>query len=497
MLGLVGTPAAEAQIPFVEQVPSPFELGPFAETTTPVLADFDGDGDLNVIISFKYGPIVAYENTGTPEAPAFRAVADTTIIGSGTGFSDASSPVALGDLDGDGDLDGILSNQDGSLRYFENTGTPERPVPRERTGTANPLLNVTVPLSQIAFVDLDDDGDLDLAGASANYEGYGGDGFLSYYENTGSATVPAFAQRTGATNPFDGIRGSGLTLGDGDSDGDLDLVAAIDRDDSVDNVRGFLNVYRNVGTSTAPRFRQVPDARNPFADIEDNRPRPFLMDLDGDNDLDLALGTSLDGVRYFENVLPAPGAGLLGSAAIVAAVARPTVLRDGDGALLTWTHTGPNATYEVHRLFGTTGAFDLLGTVAATNGQELRFHTGPLGDGTVQLRLRRVENDGRSAYGPTAVAQTGIAGTHTLSAPYPNPTPGRAQFVLTAAEAQSVQARIYDLSGRHVADVFAGALEAGLPRRFVVGDGLGAGAYVLRVTGEHFQDAQRFTVVPR
>ncbi|MEL7364195.1 MAG: hypothetical protein AAFN13_19120, partial [Bacteroidota bacterium] len=139
---------------------------------------------------------------------------------------------------------------------------------RERTGTANPLLNVTVPLSQIAFVDLDDDGDLDLAGASANYEGYGGDGFLSYYENTGSATVPAFAQRTGSANPFDGIRGSGLTLGDGDGDGDLDLVAAIDRDDSVDNVRGFLNVYRNVGTSTAPRFRQVPDARNPFADIE-------------------------------------------------------------------------------------------------------------------------------------------------------------------------------------------------------------------------------------
>ena len=61
-------------------------------------------------------------------------------------------------------------------------------------------------------------GDLDLV--VGNY-----DGLLNYMENTGTSTAPAFVQRTGSPNPFDGIdvgsSRSAPALGDLDNDGTL------------------------------------------------------------------------------------------------------------------------------------------------------------------------------------------------------------------------------------------------------------------------------------
>ena len=91
-----------------------------------------------------------------------------------------------------------------------------------RTGAANPLDGQDVgDASTPALGDLDGDGDLDLvAGAS--------DGTFLYYENTGTATSPAFAQRTGAANPLDGRDvgdGSAPALGDLFASGKFDIVA--------------------------------------------------------------------------------------------------------------------------------------------------------------------------------------------------------------------------------------------------------------------------------
>ena len=47
------------------------------------------------------------------------------------------------------------------------------------------------------------------------------DGELNYVENTGTSTAPAFVQRTGSANPFDGVDvGSYSTPALGDLDGD-------------------------------------------------------------------------------------------------------------------------------------------------------------------------------------------------------------------------------------------------------------------------------------
>ena len=57
------------------------------------------------------------------------------------------------------------------------------------------------------------------------------DGELIYIENTGTATAPAFVQRTGGANPFDGIVFSSYStpaLGDFDGDGTLRPRPSID-----------------------------------------------------------------------------------------------------------------------------------------------------------------------------------------------------------------------------------------------------------------------------
>ncbi|MEM6782182.1 MAG: T9SS type A sorting domain-containing protein [Bacteroidota bacterium] len=496
---VVAAPDADAQVAFVEPDPSPFD-GIEALESNPdsavKFADYDGDGDFDFIFSDKYGSFTVYQNVGTPTDPAFVKRVDPSFFEPfGLDINDVVLP-SFADLDDDGDLDVVLTTFDGIVRYFENVGTPTKLRVEERFGAGNPFSDFNDLLDDTVFADLDDDGDLDLIGPTGARTSFGTTGVPTYFENVGTPEAPLFAQRFGEANPFDEIGSvNGFTFGDGDGDGDLDLVAGIS-----DSFQRTLRTYRNVGTPTAPRFVLLPIDRDPFGSVTGTDGlTPALVDLDADGDLDLAFGSDGNGVRYFENVtIVGVRAGKASLEAV--SVPLPAATRDGDGALLAWAHSGPDATYEVHRLLGSAGAFDLLGTVSAKDGEAVRFHTGPLGDavwgGTTEVRLRRVEADGRSAYGPSAEVRTGLAGTHELGEVYPNPTAAGAQFTLRVAEAQEVRVRVYDAAGRHVTEAFSGRVEAGIAERVEIGQGLSAGVYFVRVLGEQFADVQRLTVLP-
>ena len=256
------------------------------------LADIDADGDLDLFVGVLGGAfnpnLTASDNfyflertAGGEYALRTRRFLSQIDVGS-------ESVPALGDIDGDGDLDLLVGNKldpanpsTARLYVFMNEGTASAPAFR---------LADTLDLAPAfhyapALADLDGDGDLDLALGTWN------DGILFYF-NAGSAREPRWVQDSTRTIRL--TRGSNSTpvLVDIDADGDLDLF--------VGEASGELNFYRNDGTRTEPRFVLVSDR---FQDIDaGRRSHPAFLDVDGDGDLDLFLGREEGGVAFYLNV---------------------------------------------------------------------------------------------------------------------------------------------------------------------------------------------------
>ena len=72
----------------------------------------------------------------------------------------ADSKPALVDFDGDGDLDLVVGNANGGLSYFESNGDGTF---AERSGNSNPFHSIVLDAGTApSFVDHDGDGDMDL-----------------------------------------------------------------------------------------------------------------------------------------------------------------------------------------------------------------------------------------------------------------------------------------------------------------------------------------------
>ena len=279
-------------ISFTEQTgtANPFNGIDVGILSAPTFTDIDGDGDLDLIFGQDFGPLHYYENTGTASAPTYTVRTGTANpLGSiNVGF--ASSPT-FADIDGDGDQDLVVGEEDGVLNYYENTGTASSPTYTARTGTANPLNGIDVGrYSTPTFADIDGDGDQDLVVGEE-------DGVLNYYENTGMASAPTYTERTGTANPWDGIdvgQYSSPTFADIDGDGDQDLV--------VGESSGTLLYYENTGTATDPTYTARTGTANPWDGINvGSNSAPTFADIDGDGDQDLVVGENLGDLNYYEN----------------------------------------------------------------------------------------------------------------------------------------------------------------------------------------------------
>ncbi len=164
------------------------------------------------------------------------------------GAADAHRDVAIGDLDGDGDLDAILSSADNAREVWLNNGDLSFSSRSEVSGD----------LRGLALGDLDGDGDLDAFFGGADY------GAHQVWLNNGNATFQS--ADFGAGTSMD------VVLGDLDGDGDLDAIVASD-DASANQI-----LLNNGDGSFSVQLFGTGDSR-----------AAALGDLDGDGDLDAIL----------------------------------------------------------------------------------------------------------------------------------------------------------------------------------------------------------------
>jgi hypothetical protein len=159
---------------------------------SPNLADFDGDGDLDLLCGEFLDGFTYYQNTGTPQRPRFAAgVCLKTAEGRPLRMDlQMITPVAV-DWDGDGDSDLVVGDEDGRVALVENVSerspahaTPQFLAPRYFRQQAD-RVKFGALVTPVA-VDWDGDGDEDLlCGNSA--------GYIAFLENLDGGAPPRLA----------------------------------------------------------------------------------------------------------------------------------------------------------------------------------------------------------------------------------------------------------------------------------------------------------------
>jgi CubicO group peptidase (beta-lactamase class C family) len=359
-----GRPVGQVRIAWASADPERWDLGTLAygpeaaaaEDVT--LADFDGDGDVDVVVACELAHLIYFENPGGPNA---RTVEWRRVIIPITTHRGSYIRAFAADFDGDGHPEVAAANKG---EQNPDVGTPKLSNLSLYLVPPDPLMGgmwreqllaqVHIPINSEP-VDLDGDGDLDIVAGSR------GEGRVLWFENLGDLQFsehpivleppPTDLAVTGFNMDYADLDGDGrrdivstawpgsivllhrpehpddvwnwsvlgsappdqlvsVRLGDIDGDGDLDIFSGAysrgprDRDGplvTVDDPLGRICWFENPGDGSTPWPRH--DISRRKRGMYD---KWLLHDLDGDGDLD-AVGTRgnsqpFDGVIWLEQV---------------------------------------------------------------------------------------------------------------------------------------------------------------------------------------------------
>jgi hypothetical protein len=228
------------------------------DTDELIVADMDGDGDIDLLSSWfdtvGVAGIVWYENT---DGQGNFALEHTIAV------TELHNKLGVADIDGDGDID-VLSAPQGedTIVWYENTDGEGDFAPQK--DIVNPGISAKGAFGVYA-ADLDGDGDMDALSASKD------DDKIAWYENTdGKGTFGA--QKVITTEADYAVS---VNAADLDNDGDLDVLSASARDGKIawyENTdgRGIFGSQMVITTDSGFPYMKV-----------------FAADVDGDGDMDV------------------------------------------------------------------------------------------------------------------------------------------------------------------------------------------------------------------
>ncbi len=230
---------------------------------SPNMYDFDGDGDLDIICGEFLDKLTWFENVGSRERPEY---AEGKILKNAEGVikMDLEMIIPVGvDWEGDGDMDLVIGDEDGRVALVENTGEVKdhMPVFASPKYFKQQAQNVKFGALVTPYsVDWDQDGDEDLiCGNSA--------GYIGFIENLDGGNPPRWDQpkllkaegeviriMAGDSGSIQGPAESKwgyttLSVNDWDGDGLQDII--------VNSIWGSVEWYKNVGSKQNPELSQA------------------------------------------------------------------------------------------------------------------------------------------------------------------------------------------------------------------------------------------------
>ncbi len=282
----------------------------------PVIYDVNADGLPDIMLGnfayldssyYEFGylksklrsQIAVLQNTGTLTNPSFRlATRDFAHLSQ---LKLTGLKPTFADIDNDADVDMICGQSDGTLIFFENIAGPPGNLPVYNTPVFNYKGIDVGDFSAPQLFDLNGDNLQDLIVGKKN-------GFLTYYQNTGTAANAAYTKITdtlGKVNVIDptvSYTGYSTPCFFRDS-GEVKLFVGSDN--------GYIYYFKDIVANLSGKFTAIDsvlifmDADSATFLIKDGtRSGVAVADLDADGYLDMVLGNFAGGLTYYKGIQP-------------------------------------------------------------------------------------------------------------------------------------------------------------------------------------------------
>ena len=516
-------------------------IAPMVVARIVVAADFDADGDPDIVSVSNDDKIALFENIDGQ-----GSFGDQSLI-STVGDLNGLYSVNTADIDGDGDADVVFSTTDEiKVAWFKNIDGKGSfdgyEIVSQRTAFPTYGQGVNIEPS-----DVDGDGDIDIVYSS----GQNNEHVISWYENINGRGD--FGPEIIISTSLEGI--ISLKTGDFDGDGDQDVVAG---SRSGNSVYWYINTD---GFGTYSEGILIPHVSQDVSTVH-------VEDIDQDGDLDILTGYwrgggdfAIDtGISWFENI---DGLGSFGNEIRLSDDVRgpssfgtqsiETADVDGDGIvdiLYAYDNTHASGPEFLRHLDGlgtfergatswwvsgtitniATIDFDLDGDIdVVTAGDNVSVSENIGGDvvfpspGSIisrkvdfvrSLAVADLDTDGYEdvislSWGDKKIAwyqnistkSTSIESPQTRQGVleldiYPNPFSSVANIVVRVGQPQQVRIEVYDILGRSVKRLHTGILQSNSPYRFTLdGTRLSSGLYFIQIRGEEIFSNERVLLI--